>query len=119
MFREMMKSKIHGATVTHADLNYTGSLAIDQDLMEEADLLPHEKIQVVNLENGERFETYALPAPRGSGTIGLNGGAAHKGKVGDRVLVISYATMSEEEARAHTPQVLVVEDVRNRKVRRL
>ncbi|MFO0985318.1 MAG: aspartate 1-decarboxylase [Planctomycetota bacterium] len=108
MLREMMKSKIHGAVVTQCDVAYLGSLSIDRNLMDEADILPNEKVQVVNLNNGERFETYAIVAPRGSKVIGLNGGAALKGKIGDRLLVITYAHMTEEEARTLNPRLVLI-----------
>jgi len=108
MLREMMKAKIHGAVVTQCDVAYMGSLSIDRNLMDEADILPNEKVQVVNLNNAERFETYAIPAPRGSKIIGLNGGAALLGKVGHRLLVITYAWMDEAAARSHTPRVILI-----------
>jgi aspartate 1-decarboxylase len=108
MLREMMKSKIHGAIVTQCDVAYMGSLSIDRNLMDEADILPNEKVQVVNLANAERFETYAIPAPRGSKIIGLNGGAALLGKRGDRLLVITYGLMDEATARSYTPRVVLL-----------
>jgi aspartate 1-decarboxylase len=97
MFREMMKSKIHRATVTEADLNYVGSLSIDAALMRHADIKPMEKIAVINLNTGARFETYAIEAPSGSGTIGLNGGAARLGLKGDLLIIISYAYLEDGE----------------------
>jgi aspartate 1-decarboxylase len=108
MQREMMKSKIHGAVVTQCDIDYLGSLSIDRNLMDEADIWPNEKIQVINLTNGERFLTYAIPAARGSQTIGLNGGAALKGKAGDRLLIITYALMDEGEARSYSPRLVLL-----------
>lgn len=111
----MFKSKIHRATITQAELYYEGSLTVDAELMKAADLLEYEKISVVNVNNGERFETYLIPGPAGSGVICLNGAAARKGAVGDEVILISYASMSEEEARMHRPTVVHV-DKRNRVV---
>jgi len=102
----MLKSKIHQAVVTEAELEYEGSLTIDKALMDKAGILPHEKILVANLENGERFETYAISAPAGSGTICLNGATAHKGKVGDRVIVFTFCLLPKEEAARHLPVVV-------------
>jgi aspartate 1-decarboxylase len=107
MFREMMKSKIHRATVTEADLNYAGSLSIDEELMKLADIKPMEKVSVVNINTGARFETYAIEAPAGSGTIGLNGGAARLGVKGDLIIVISYAFL--EEGEDYTGKVVLVD----------
>ena len=109
----MFKSKIHRATITQAELYYEGSLTVDVELMNEADLLPYEKVSVVNVNNGERFETYLIPGDPGSGVICLNGAAARKGSVGDEVIIIAYASMSDEEARTHKPTVVHV-DKRNR-----
>lgn len=117
MFRQMMKSKIHRATVTEANLNYVGSVTIDQDLMEAVDILPDEKVQIVNNNNGARFETYAIPGPRGSGVICLNGAAARLVQPGDVVIIIAYGYMTDEEARVHHPKVAIM-DERN-KVSRL
>ncbi|MFM7340715.1 MAG: aspartate 1-decarboxylase, partial [Bacteroidota bacterium] len=103
MERIMFKSKIHRATITQAELHYEGSLTIDTELMDAADLLPYEKVSIVNINNGERLETYIIPGERGSRTICLNGAAARKGVVGDRIIIISYASMSEEEARLYKP----------------
>lgn len=113
MNRFMFKSKIHRAVVTQAELYYEGSLTVDSELLEAADLLPYEKVAVVNVNNGERFETYLIPGDPGSGVICLNGAAARKGAVGDEVIIISYAAMSDEEARAYKPNVVHV-DKRNR-----
>jgi aspartate 1-decarboxylase len=113
MTRFMFKSKIHRAVVTQAELYYEGSLTVDVDLMNAADLLEYEKVAVVNVNNGERFETYLIPGEPGSGVICLNGAAARKGAVGDEVIIISYASMSDEEARVHRPTVVHV-DRRNR-----
>lgn len=108
MYRTMMKSKIHRATVTEANLNYIGSITIDEDLMEVADLLENEKVQIVNNNNGARLETYVIPGPRGSGVICLNGAAARLVQPGDNVIIISYAQMSAEELRSHKPTVVFV-----------
>lgn len=97
MFREMMKSKIHRATVTESDLNYVGSLSIDSKLMRAADILPNEKITVININTGARFETYAIEAPANSGIIGLNGGAARLGMKGDLLIIITYAYLEANE----------------------
>lgn len=107
--REMFKSKIHRATVTMSELYYEGSITIDKDLLEAADILEGEKVQVVNVNNGARFETYALEGPAGSGIICLNGPAARLGAVGDEVIIITYAYMNDEEARRHTPNVVLVD----------
>lgn len=100
MLRHMAKSKLHGATVTQTELHYEGSITIDEELMEAADLLPYERVQVVNLSNGSRIETYVIKGERGCGTICLNGPAARAAVVGDKVHVISYALYDEAEARA-------------------
>ncbi|MGR6544514.1 aspartate 1-decarboxylase [Paenibacillus tundrae] len=110
MFRTLMKSKIHRATVTEANLNYVGSITIDEDLMETSDLMENEKVQIVNNNNGARLETYVIPGPRGSGVICLNGAAARLVQPGDTVIIISYAMMSQEEANAHTPTVVFVDE---------
>jgi len=107
------KSKIHRAVVTEANLNYEGSVTIDADLMEAADILPHEQVQVLNVNNGERFDTYAIRGPRGSGVVCLNGPAARLAQVGDRVIILTYAWMEREELERHTPRVVMV-DERNR-----
>ena len=108
MFRTMMKSKIHKATVTEANLNYVGSITIDEELMETVDILPNEKVQVVNNNNGARLETYVIPGPRGSGVICLNGAAARLVQPGDIVIIIAYAIMTDEEARQHPPKVAIM-----------
>ncbi|WP_256757336.1 aspartate 1-decarboxylase [Cohnella sp. WQ 127256] len=110
MFRQMMKAKIHRATVTEANLNYVGSVTIDQDLLELVDILPDEKVQIVNNNNGARFETYAIPGPRGSGVICLNGAAARLVQPGDKVIIINYGLMSDEEARQHHPRVAILDE---------
>lgn len=108
MFRTMMKSKLHRATVTEANLNYVGSITIDENLMELSDIWANEKVQVVNNNNGARLETYVIPGPRGSGVICLNGAAARHAHPGDQVIIISYGMMSEEEARALKPKVVIL-----------
>ncbi|KIL34807.1 L-aspartate 1-decarboxylase [Cohnella kolymensis] len=115
MFRQMMKAKIHRATVTEANLNYVGSITIDQDLMEMVDILPDEKVQIVNNNNGARFETYTIPGPRGSGVICLNGAAARLVQPGDQVIIINYGYMTDDEARGHKPRIAIM-DERNRVV---
>ncbi|MBO7744131.1 aspartate 1-decarboxylase [Paenibacillus sp. MWE-103] len=109
MFRTMMKSKLHRATVTEANLNYVGSITIDEDLMELADIWPNEKVQIVNNYNGARLETYVITGPRGSGVICLNGAAARLVQPGDNVIIISYGVMTEEEARAYKPKVVILD----------
>ncbi|GLW65992.1 aspartate 1-decarboxylase [Actinomadura rubrobrunea] len=109
MFRTMFKSKIHRATVTQADLHYVGSLTVDQDLMDAADLLPGEQVQIVDIDNGARLETYLIPGERGSGVIGVNGAAARLVQPGDLVIIISYAAMTDEEARSFRPTVVHVD----------
>lgn len=109
MFREMMKSKIHRATVTEANLNYVGSITIDEHLMELADIWANEKVQIVNNYNGARLETYVIPGPRHSGVICLNGAAARLVQPGDNVIIISYASMTDEEARSYTPKIVFVD----------
>jgi aspartate 1-decarboxylase len=106
----MFKSKIHRATITEANLHYEGSLTLDSLLMEAADMLPYEQVSVLNINNGERFETYVIPGERGSGVVCLNGAAARKGQVGDRVIILTYAEMTDEEAHRHRPTVVLVDD---------
>jgi aspartate 1-decarboxylase len=109
MMRIMMKSKIHRATVTQADLHYVGSISIAADLMEAADLIEGEKVAIVDVTNGARLETYVITAPAGTGTIGINGAAAHLVNPGDLVIIISYAGLSDAEARAFKPAVVHVD----------
>ena len=109
MFIEILKSKIHRVKVTEADLNYIGSITIDEDLIEKVGIIPNEKVQVLNLENGERFETYVIKGMRGSGVIGLNGPAAFKGKVGDIVIIASYASIEVDKAKDFEPQIIIPE----------
>ena len=108
--RIMMKSKLHRATVTEANLEYVGSITIDRDLMDAADLLPNEKVQVVDNNNGARLETYVIEGPRGSGVICLNGAAARLVQPGDNVIIISYAELEDAEARAWEPTVVFVDE---------
>lgn len=103
---EVLKSKLHCATVTEANLNYMGSITIDEDLLDAANLIAGEKVQIVNNNNGERFETYIIKGKRGSGCICLNGAAARKVQVGDVVIIIAYALMDFEEAKSYTPTVV-------------
>ena len=113
MLIEVLKSKIHRVSVTGADLNYIGSITVDEDLLDAAQIVPGEKVQVVNNNNGERLETYAIPGPRGSGEITLNGAAARKVAIGDILIVLSYALMTPEEARGFKPS-LIFPDEHNR-----
>jgi len=106
MIIEILKSKIHRAVITEANLNYIGSLTLDEDLMDAAHLIENEKVQVVNVNNGERLETYVIKGRRGSGTVCLNGPAARKGTVGDVVIVISYTSMEFEAARKFKPWII-------------
>jgi aspartate 1-decarboxylase len=106
----LLKSKIHRAKVTSVSPNYSGSLSIDRALMEAAGFLNHEKILVGNITNGERFETYCIPAPAGSGEIALNGAAAHKGKPGDLLVIITFIQLDPEEASAWEPRLVIIED---------
>jgi aspartate 1-decarboxylase len=117
MYRTMLKSKLHRATVTQADLHYVGSITIDADLMDAADLLPGEQVAVVDVTNGARLETYVIEGARGSGVIGINGAAAHLVHTGDVVIIISYASMPDGEARSYRPRVVFVDD-RNRELHR-
>lgn len=107
---QLLKSKIHKATITFCDLHYEGSLAIDLDLMDACGMLPYERILVVNANNGERLETYAIPAERGSKIFGLNGAAARRGIVGDRLTIMSFASIPVETASAHKPTVIVLDE---------
>lgn len=107
---EILKSKIHRAIVTEADLNYVGSLTIDEDLMDAADIIENEKIAVVNANNGERLETYAIKGARGSGVICMNGPAARKAQPGDVVIIIAYTWMEQEEAKLFEPRIIFPKD---------
>jgi aspartate 1-decarboxylase len=109
----LLKGKIHRAAVTQCDLNYEGSISVDATLMERAGILPHEQVDVLNINNGQRFTTYAIAAPAGSGTIGVNGAAARLAQKGDLVIIIAYARMEEAEAKSFQPRVVLV-DAANR-----
>ena len=109
MMRTMLKSKIHRATVTQADLHYVGSVTIDEDLLDAADLLPGEQVAIVDVTNGARLETYAIAGERGSGVIGINGAAAHLVHPGDLVIIIGYGLLSDAEARSYDPHVVHVD----------
>lgn len=109
MYRSMLKSKIHRATVTQADLHYVGSVTIDEDLMDAADLLEGEQVAIVDVTNGSRLETYVIPGERGSGVIGINGAAAHLVHPGDLVILISYGVMDAAECRTYRPRVVFVD----------
>lgn len=115
MTRKLLRGKIHRATVTGADLEYEGSVTIDRDLMERADLVPHEAVHLWNVTNGERLETYVIPGEPGSGVVCVNGAAAHKVSKGNLVIIAAFSWMSEEEARRWEPRVVFVDD-RNRPV---
>jgi len=110
MERLMLKSKIHRATLTGTDLDYEGSITIDENLLEKADILPSEQVHVLNINNGQRFVTYAIAAPRGSGTMLLNGPAARRGIVGDKVIIISYCQVPDEKAKDLKAKVVFVDD---------
>ncbi|KLU08781.1 aspartate 1-decarboxylase [Kocuria sp. SM24M-10] len=113
MLRTMFKAKIHRAVVTQADLHYVGSVTVDQDLLDAADILPGELVSIVDVTNGARLETYTIAGERGSGVVGINGAAAHLVHPGDIVILISYAQMDDAEARVHVPRVVHV-DAQNR-----
>lgn len=110
MILTMFKSKIHRATVTEANLNYVGSVTVDIELLKAGNILVGEKVQIVNLNNGERFETYTIPGEAGSGTLCLNGAAARLVQPGDKVILITYAQMTEEEAKNFKPVIIMVDD---------
>jgi aspartate 1-decarboxylase len=105
----LLKGKIHRATVTQCDLNYEGSISVDAALLERSGILAHEQVDVLNITNGERFTTYAIPAPPGSGTIGINGAAARRAQMGDLVIIVAYARMEEAEAKSFNPRVVLVD----------
>jgi aspartate 1-decarboxylase len=110
MLVTMMRAKLHRATVTQADLDYEGSIAIDRDLLDASTLLPHEQVDVLNITTGARFTTYAIEAPRGSRTIGVNGAAARLVQRGDKVIVVAYGQLPVEEARNYAPTVVLLDD---------
>ena len=117
MFIEVVKSKIHRVTVTEANLNYIGSITIDEDLLDAANLIANEKVSIVNNNNGERFETYIIKGERGSGVVCLNGAAARKAQPGDIIIVMSYAMMDFEEAKSFKPTVVFPDPATNRVVK--
>lgn len=117
MTLEMLKGKIHRATVTQAELNYVGSITVDEELLEAAGILEYEKVQIVDVDNGSRFETYTICGERGSGMICLNGAAARCVSVGDKIIIMAYANLDAEEAKNHKPSVVFV-DERNRIARK-
>ena len=108
MLLTMMKAKLHRATVSQADLEYEGSIAIDRDLLDASSILPHEQVDVLNITNGARFTTYAIAAPRGSKVIGVNGAAARLVQKGDKVIVVAYGQLPAEEARNYSPTVVLL-----------
>ncbi|MDN4522842.1 aspartate 1-decarboxylase [Fictibacillus fluitans] len=110
MYRTMMKGKIHRARVTESNLNYVGSITIDEDILDAVDMVPNEKVQIVNNNNGARFETYIIPGPRGTGVMCLNGAAARLVQEGDVIIVISYCMLSEEEVHSHQPRVAIMDE---------
>ncbi len=110
MLVTMMKSKIHRATVTQADLHYEGSISIDKDLLDAADIMVNEQVDILNITNGERFTTYAIEAPAGSKTFGLNGAAARRVQIGDRIIIITYAQMDAKKAKKYTPNVVMLNE---------
>ncbi len=116
MQRIMLKSKIHRATITEADLNYDGSLTIDRDLLDAAGIIPFERVKVYNINNGERFDTYAIEGEAGSGIIGLNGAAARKGHIGDLIIIVTYAGYDDSELENFAPAILLCDE--NNKIRK-
>lgn len=114
MLIEVVKSKIHRVTVTEANLNYIGSITVDEDLLDAANLIPNEKVSIVNNNNGERFETYIIKGERGSGVICLNGAAARKAQPGDIIIIMSYAMMDFEEAKTFKPAVVFPDTATNK-----
>ena len=117
MTRTFLKSKLHRATVTQADLSYEGSLTVDTELLKAADILEFEKVSVVNINNGARFETYVIAGEKGSGIFCLNGAAARLGEIGDKIIVISYADMTEEEYQNYDPSVILLDE--NNKIKNI
>ncbi|MDO9579126.1 MAG: aspartate 1-decarboxylase [Bacteroidales bacterium] len=116
MFIEVVKSKIHRVSITGADLNYIGSITIDEDLIDAANLIENEKVQVLNLNNGERFETYVIKGIRGSGDICLNGAAARKVIIGDIIIILSFALLDSEEAKSFKPTIIFPDTLTNRMI---
>jgi len=116
LLREMLRSKIHRATVTDANLSYEGSITIDEELIETAGILPYEQVMISNLNNGERFETYVIPGQRGSGQVCLNGPTARKAVAGDKIVIFCYEYYNEEELKTYKPKIIIV-DEKNRIVK--
>lgn len=110
MLRIFLRSKIHMAKVTEANLFYEGSISIDTEILELVDILPYEKVWISNMNNGERFETYVIPAPKGSRTIGLNGPAAKKASLGDRIVIFSYGYLASEELKSHRAKIVILDE---------
>ncbi|HOV10752.1 MAG TPA: aspartate 1-decarboxylase [Bacteroidales bacterium] len=113
MFIEVLKSKIHRVKVTHSELNYIGSITIDENLMEAANIIENERVYIFDINNGERFDTYVIKGKRGSGTIGINGAAARKVMVGDLIIIVSYASMDSEEAKTFSPVIIFPDSATN------
>jgi len=110
MFRTILKSKIHGARVTEANVDYEGSITIDTGLLEAVDVIANEKVQIVNLNNGKRMETYIIPGKKGSGIIGMNGGVAMHAKIGDKLLIMSYIQIETKDAISYSPKIVFTDD---------
>lgn len=110
MFREFLKAKIHQATITQSNLHYSGSLTIDEEILEKSGILPNERIHVFNINNGQRFETYAIKGKRGSKQFGLNGAAAQLGSIGDQIISVAYCYLAEEEFARHKARVMIMDE---------
>ncbi|MEN8189978.1 MAG: aspartate 1-decarboxylase [Thermodesulfobacteriota bacterium] len=110
MLRQMLRAKLHRATITEADLNYEGSLTIDSDLLDAVGIVPFERVKVYNINNGERFDTYAIEGERGSGVIGLNGAAARKGMVGDLIIIVTFGFYPDDELDGYHPKIALLEE---------
>ncbi len=113
MQRTFLKSKIHRAAITEANLHYEGSFTIDEDILDEAEILPYERVHVYNISNGERFETYIIPGKRGSKVFGLNGAAARKGQVGDLVIAVTYISLEPDELTGYEPNIIILDKANN------
>lgn len=113
VYSTLLKAKLHFGRVTESERDYEGSLAIDEDLMDAVGIVPFEKILVANVENGNRFETYAIPAPRGSRKLGLNGATTHKGGIGDRIIIFTFELVPTDKVRDHHPKVLILDEHNN------
>lgn len=113
MYRTILKSKIHRAIITDANLFYEGSFTVDTEILEKANILPYEKVSIVNINNGERFDTYVIPGERGKRQFCLNGAAARKGAVGDQVIIISYINLTEDEIKSHKPIIVLLDKNNN------